>query len=283
MAASKVISAFIVCSGLGHVHRGFESFSLELRDALRGESTVRVRLYGGSRPTGGSDLHVVPCLRRDWKLTRFVAAATRRGQYQIEQLTFAIGLVPEIRRHRPDVVYFSDLLVGRTLARLRHRGLISTRLLFCNGGPDVPPFTGFDLVQQVSPTFLEAALKMGEPAERQRLLPYGVRPPLRGRFDVDAKKKSRMRLGLANNRPIVLSVAALNNSHKRARYLIDEVAGLQGQVTLLLVGNRDTETPAIERFARERLGDDCLLRTVPLSEVRFYYQAADVFVLASLR
>ncbi|MBA2517166.1 MAG: glycosyltransferase, partial [Solirubrobacterales bacterium] len=92
-------------------------------------------------------------------------------------------------------------------------------------------------------------------------------------------------LGLPVDRPIVLSVGALDRSHKRQDYVITEHARLPPpRPHLVLLGHESAESPAIRALARERLpSEDITLKSVPAGEVADYYAAADVFVLASTR
>jgi glycosyltransferase involved in cell wall biosynthesis len=94
----------------------------------------------------------------------------------------------------------------------------------------------------------------------------------------------RRRLGLPVDRPVVLSLAALNRSHKRLDYLIDEVAQMPApRPFLVLAGQAEPETPPIRAQAARMLGPDGYsIRTVPQAEVQALLAAADVFVLPSL-
>jgi glycosyltransferase involved in cell wall biosynthesis len=79
-------------------------------------------------------------------------------------------------------------------------------------------------------------------------------------------------------------VAALNSHHKRIDYLAAEVSALQEpRPHLVLLGEREPETPAVLANVRERLRPgEYTVASVPAAQVRDWYRAADVFVLASL-
>jgi glycosyltransferase involved in cell wall biosynthesis len=68
-------------------------------------------------------------------------------------------------------------------------------------------------------------------------------------------------------------------------YTIDEVAALpEPRPLLVLLGNIDEASPPVLRRGQERLGaENFVARSVNYEEVPPYYQAADVFALASLR
>ena len=81
-----------------------------------------------------------------------------------------------------------------------------------------------------------------------------------------------------------MSVGAVNKWHKRMDYVVREVAALpEPRPYLVLLGQQDEETPDVRALAEDLLGtDNYQIRTVPYRDVAKYYQAADVFVLASL-
>lgn len=263
------VRAFIACPGLGHVRRGYEAFATELHEALEPDPRLDVRLFSGADAPGTTR---VPCLRRAGPAARpFARLAGGRGRYVAEQLSFAAGLVPYLRRHRPQVVLTSDWHLARALLRLRRR--LGFRVVFSNGGP-VPPALqhGFDHVHQVAPPHLEAALRHGIPAERQTLIPYGLALP--GAVAPPAE------------RPVLLSVGALEDDHKRMGYVVAEVARLPPgeRPHLMLLGQRTGQTPAIERLAAERLGRGAYtVATAPPAEVGRAYDEASAVVLASLQ
>jgi 1,2-diacylglycerol 3-alpha-glucosyltransferase len=274
----------LVCPGLDHAMRGFESFARECFEALRGESAFELELIKGSGAPGPGE-RAVPTPRRDGPLASALARASGQPSFLFEQLAFAISLQPVLLARRPDVVYFSEWHTGRALAQLRSATGRHYKLVLCNGTMAVEGFGHLDHVQELTPAALDVVLERGADPARHAVLPLG--------FDIDAsyapaspdeRLALRRRLGLPPDRPILLSVAALNNHHKRLRYLIEEVAALpEPRPFLVLAGQAEDETPGIRSLAQERLGpENHTIRTVPRSEVDDLYRASDVFVLASL-
>jgi 1,2-diacylglycerol 3-alpha-glucosyltransferase len=274
----------LVCPGLDHAMRGFESFARECFEALRSETAFELDLIKGSGAPGPGE-RALPTLRRDRPLAAALARASGRPPFLFEHLAFAISLQPVLLARRPDVVYFSEWHMGRALALLRSVTRRRHRLVLCNGTMAVEGFEHLDHVQELTPAALEVVLERGADPKRHAVLPLGFEidrsfTPL----SPDERPGLRRRLGLPPDRPVVLSVAALNNHHKRLRYLIEEVAALpEPRPFLVLAGQPEEETPAIRSLAQERLGrDNHTIRTVPRSEVADLYRASDLFVLASL-
>lgn len=275
----------LICSGLGNVRRGYEAFAQGLFEALRGESSLDVWLFKGGGSRSPQEIPL-PHLPRAGFPARLTGELTRRGAYVVEQATLTASLLPHLRRIRPEVIYYCDPTVGRLLWHWRRLTGARFRLILHNGGPHPPPFEWADLVHQLTPTAMTVALAAGYPAERQALLPCGFafgevpRPPSMGeRFT------RRRQLGLPSNRPLVLSVGALNRGHKRMDYLISEIAAL-GELRpfLVMLGEEEDETPAVRARAELLLGPGGFaMRTVPHERMGDYYRTADVFALASLQ
>ncbi|MFA6289073.1 MAG: glycosyltransferase family 4 protein [Opitutaceae bacterium] len=278
------IKVWIVCSGLGHIQRGYESFTRECFDALKTEPSLKLRLFKG----GGSDASQETRL---WNLPRHgywggkLGRWSGRGAYFVEQVTFFLSLLPWLIFKGPDVIYFSDGNLGNLLWQWRRISRQRYKLLFSNGGPISPPFPRWDLVQQVVPSNYEAALAVGVSADRMALLPYGFKSASEwSPLTTSARAELRMALELPPERSIVLSVGALDAFHKRMDYVIREVEALSAsRPFLLLLGQWEAESPAISALATELLGfDNFKLLTVPAEKMPSYYAVADIFVLASL-
>jgi 1,2-diacylglycerol 3-alpha-glucosyltransferase len=278
----------IVCPGLDHVGRGFETLARDLFHALRSEGNTEPLLVKGSGRAGDGEL-VARTLRRDGAVARGVGRLLRRGPYgayDVEQARFAAGLVRVLARHRPDVAFLSDLLTSRALAWWRRRMRDPFGLVVSNGGPWAPEFLRHaDVVQELTPPALEGALAAGGAPERHTMLPLGVAMSSRPELPSEADRSSlRSALGLPPERQIVLSVGALTFRDKRLDYLIEELAAVPPpRPFLVLLGAVEDETPAVRDLAGRLLGaSNHLVRTVPSREVADYYRAADVFALASL-
>lgn len=283
-AMPQKTKVFLLCAGLGRINRGYESFTRECFDALVGKPELDLTLFKGGGQSEGRQVKL-RCLPRSTRLAAWLGGKLKKDAYWVEQLTFTLSLLPHIRRSRPDVIYYSDSTVGYLLWYWRRLTRRRFALLLSNGGPLFPPFRRCDLVQQLAPNHLEAALKAGQPAETQELLPYGIQmEPDRTPLPPGESAALRASLGLPQDRAIVLSVGAVNKWHKRMDYVVREVAALpEPKPYLVLLGQQDEETPEVRTLAEALLGaDNYQIRTVAYQEVARYYQAAGIFVLASL-
>lgn len=265
----------IACCGLEHTRRGYESFARELFGALSGQ--VYVKLCKGSGKRRRNEV-VIPCLRRDF-LARFVGSQTA---FRWEQITFAFALFPYLILKRIDLVHYSDGTVGNVLARLLRLTGSRVKLLLSNGGPYSAEHFGPEIfVHQVCAECEQDALAFGIAEQRMHLVPYGINP---GDFRLgEGKELARAECGLPNDKFVILSVAALNRSHKRLDYLIREVAALRDpSVFLCMAGQPTPEASELKELAAELLPGQHLIVSVPRARVPALLAAADLFVLASL-
>ncbi|WP_313885055.1 glycosyltransferase family 4 protein [Scytonema hofmannii] len=286
---NKITKIFIVCSGLGHVKRGYESFTQECFDALSQEPTLDITLFKGGGDSSEKEI-VLWNLRRDDKFAIFLGDITeilfRRGEgYFIEQITFFLSLVPHIQTKKPDVIFFSDENLGNLLWYWRRLSKQNYKLLFSNGGPILPPFPRWDHVQQLAPIHLQNALEAGQPSEKQTLVPYGIQMSSQLQILTPNEREAlRHKLKLPEKRPLIVSVGVISKNHKRMDYVIREIASLpEPRPYLLLLGQQNSDSPEIINLGNQLLGaENFQVRTVPQKEMANYYKIADAFVLASL-
>lgn len=276
------MNVFIVCTGLGHINRGYESFARECYDALKNTTDFKLYLIKGGGKSTGNEI-VLPNLPRRNKATQLFAKLLPFDAYSLEQVTFCLSLLPLIFSKEPGIIYYSDFLLGTYLWHLRKLLKLKYKLLFSNGAPNGPPFKTEDHVQQLLPVYLEQAIKEGAPAKMQTLLPYGFNIDVEERIINLAKKEQvRKQLNLPLDQKIILSVGAINKHHKRMDYLINEIAKLGKDYFLVILGQFEVETDDLIKLASSKLPGRHLIANVAQEKVKDYYIAADYFVLASL-
>ncbi|HEX8054569.1 MAG TPA: glycosyltransferase [Thermoleophilaceae bacterium] len=285
MPNTRPLRVLLICSGLDHAHRGFESFARECFDALRDDPALDMKLVKGSGAAGDRE-RSVPTLTRDSAPVRALARLSGRQAFRFEHVAFAFSVMPVLLRERPDVVFLSEWHTGKVLAPLRDAAGRSFALVLSNGTMALEGFGHLDRVQELSPAALEEILARGADPERHVMLPLGfwIDPQVEPVTD-DDRRAARERLGLPLDRRILLSSAALNRHHKRLDYLIEEVASLPeaDRPYVLMAGQVEEETEGLRALARERLGPDGHdMRTVPQRQVPELLRSADEFVLASL-
>lgn len=252
---------------------------------MKGADGLDIKLFKGAGAEKDCEYRLCN-LSRNSQLADFLGKLIKRNGYVVEQLSSFLPLVGKIIQDRPDVIFYSEANLGYQLYHWRNLIGVPYKLVFSNGGPCFPPFSRTDHVQQVAPFYRDLALKSGEAPEKHSLVPYGINlPPGNPVYDTAIKTKIRQKLQLPLNRPIVLSVGWISSQHKRMDYVVSEVAALpQPRPYLVMLGHMDENSIPIVQLAEQKLGKaNFTALSVPYEQVQEYYQAADVFVLGSLK
>ncbi len=181
----------------------------ECFDELSGAPELNITLFRGGGLNARKQI-VLWNLPRTHFLAAWLGEKSGKGAYVIEQLTFLVSLLPYLMRQKPEVVYFSDISLGKMLWHWRRVSRQKFVLLFRNGSPMQPPYPLWDWTQQLAVVHLEAALAAGQPPDSQGLLPPGIRmkpeievlsrqsrPHCAGRSDCRKTLRLFSRLGLS--------------------------------------------------------------------------------------
>lgn len=278
------IRVIFSCSSVGITHRGIESFFSEsFANLIPGDGIEGLLLKGGG--DAGENEVVIRCIPKTSRMASALAKITGRSSYAVEQWTSFPGIAGRIRKFRPHVVFTSDANLVFLLNRFRRQIGVPFKILFSNGGPCHPPFDRFDFVHQVAPHYLEEAINAGEAPSKHFLVPYGIQMSDMPVVSSVEKNRLRAKLRLPADRHIILSVGWISRVHKRMDYLIEEVARLPSPRPFLqLLGAMDDQSQGLVDLANKLLGPDNFgVASVPYDEVKHYYRAADLFVLASLK
>src|SRR5438270_4229408 len=172
----RPLKVFFSCSGVGIIDRGIEKFFREAFDGLRGTDGLDITLYKGAGEESPNE-RVLWNVPRTGHVARFLGACIRRNSYVAEQLSTFPSMVRAIRRHKPDIIFYSDSNLGFQLFRWRKQIGVPFRLLFSNGGPVNPPFSRTDYEHQATPYYYEQAIAADVAPNRQSMVPYGISVP----------------------------------------------------------------------------------------------------------
>jgi 1,2-diacylglycerol 3-alpha-glucosyltransferase len=285
----------IASSGLGHVARGIEAWADDLAAALAARGQAVTLFKGGGQARRPYE-RVLRCWQREAApTTRLMRVLPRRlswrlglgSHYGVEQTTFGWALVRQLRRLRADILHVQDPVVALIVQRARRLGLIGTRAILAHGTEEPLAFQRkIKFLQHLAPWHLSQAESAGIRRPQWVAIPNGIDTE---RFRPGADARVRESLALPANARVVLSVAAIKRHHKRIDYLISEFARLRHDrpdvpAYLVIAGGWEEDTDALVA-AGQRLLDDRVrfLVRYPRSEMPKLYQAADLFVLTSLK
>lgn len=285
----------VASSGLGHVARGIESWAADLAAALdrRGES---VRLYKGG---GQADLpheQVIACWQRESPaVARLLRWLPRRGtwrlglhsSYGIEQTTFALALLPRLRRDRIDVLHVQDPQVALIVQGAYRLGLVRTRVILAHGTEEALRFQRrITYLQHLAPWHLESAQAAGVWKPSWTAIPNFIDAD---QFHPGRSDCLRSELGIGPDELVILTVAAIKRQHKRIDFLLAEFAQLLELMTdrpvrLVVAGGKEADTDDLVRQGRDLLGDQVrFLVRFPRGRMPDLYRMANIFVLGSLK
>ena len=148
----------IASSGLGHVARGVEAWAATTAAALaeKGVDVVLFAAGAAERPTPHQSEHdagqalnssqptrvVIPCLKRGSVAARAIAGCCSQlggwryglgSRYQVEQTTFARGLVRELRDGNFDIVHLQDPWLAWLLQKAGSQGKHAAEVILAHG------------------------------------------------------------------------------------------------------------------------------------------------------
>jgi glycosyltransferase involved in cell wall biosynthesis len=277
----------IACSGLGHVHRGIESWAFDMAQGLTLHG-IDVTLFGG-RTEG--PVQGLPTLRRGEPVGRMFGRLARHiggwriglgSAYDLEQATFAVSLLRHIRRDF-DIVHVQDPRLAWLLEAANRNGLSRAKVIYANGTNEPVSFArGFSYLQILTPQLARAYQPPVFPAGRLFVIPNFVDTAV---FAPGDRNAARADLDLPQDAAIILCCAAIRRFHKRIDVLVREFAGsdlADENAILVVAGAREADTDAIVAEAHALLGERVrFLIDVPRRRMPRLYQAADSFILAS--
>ena len=279
----------IACSGLGHVRRGIEAWAADTGAALR-RAGADVTLYGAA---GDPPLRSVACLRRGSAAARgLVGVFSRLGgwrygmgsAYELEQTSFALALLPRIRRGC-DIVHVQDPTMAAVLESAWRRGLSGARVILANGTDERPEVLArFSHLQLLTPDAAQAWAAQRPAGQAVFSVPNFVDTD---RFVPGDRAAARAGLGLPPEATILLCCAAIKRHHKRIDALLRAVAALPDEpgreIVLVVAGGAEAETAEMQALGASLLGPRVrFLVDFPRAGMAELYRAADLFVLASL-
>lgn len=279
----KLPVVFLPCSGLGHITRGYESFTLQCFEHLKGSKAFELMLIKSFGPTSKNVLSI-GCIRRDSQFADIFFKLFKLKQYPLEQISFCLNMLPAIVKYKPSLIYYNDTALGKALWYIRKLFKFKYKLLLCNGAPKSAPYEVEDHIQQLLDLYVVKALEKGTSKDKQTMLHLGFNIPSKPTFlNIQEKTELKLKLGLPENRKIIISVGAVNEQHKRMDYVVKEFSYLdKNEYFLIILGNIGNESKTILDMASSILpSDSYMIKQAKSSEVADYLSIADYFTLAS--
>lgn len=281
--AKRLPVVFLPCPGVGHINRGYESFTIQCFENLKDATEFKLILFKSAGPTASNSINL-PNIKRTSRFAKFLFKYVKFNAYWTEQITFFISLFPYVIKYKPDVIFYSDMGLGTLFYKTRKIFKFKYKILFSNGAPKPPPYNVEDHIQQILNSHVERAVKAGVPRSMQTVLHYGLDFNDQPSFPSEIQKKEiRKKLNLPEDKKIVISVGLVSSYHKRMDYVVREFSRLDmDKYFLVILGNIDNSSTEILDLAKSLLPNgNYLIKQVPSVEVNDYLLSADYFILAS--
>lgn len=270
----------LLCSGLGHIHRGHEVFARDLFTLLKDD--LDITLFKGGGPAADREV-VAENLPRLSPLVahvhvaaspKWAEAVREQERIRIEGETFAYAALKPLLEGAYDVVHCLEQEVCNIVFDNRHLFRKPPKVVFSNGGAiPAAKLPRCDFVQEHT-----AYNQQRSDRRRAFMIPHGVDLQ---RFRPGLPTDFRARHGIPQDAFLALSVGTICYWHKRMDHVIRELAPLQ-DVYLAIVGQDGPDTPAIQALGQQLMGERVVFDTLPHDQLPQAYAAADAFVLGSL-
>jgi glycosyltransferase involved in cell wall biosynthesis len=193
---------------------------------------------------------------------------------RIEHETFAYAALKPLLEGDYDIVHCLEKEVCNVVFDNRHLARRTPKVLFSNGGAiPAPRLPRCDFVQEHTEHNLRYSA-----THKAFVIPHGVDVE---RFRPGLPTTFRAEHGIPDDAFVVISVGTICHHHKRMDYVIREVAAIPSAY-LVIVGQENSESPAIKELGRQLMGGRVVFATMPHDELPKAYAAADVFALGSL-
>jgi glycosyltransferase involved in cell wall biosynthesis len=266
--------------GLHRVDRGAEiAFESIAQEIARG-GTHAVELIGSGVPKPGCAYHFqhVPAIPRE-HFERWPTVPFLRSEFAYEDLTFATALITRRWRSKADITVTCNYPYTNWALRIARLGRHRPAHVFVTQNGDWPAydrhsenrFFNCDGLICTNPIYWER----NQERWFSTLIPNGIDPT---RFHPGAG--DRVRLGLPEDRPIMLMVSALDEG-KRIVQGLRAISKIDA-VFCVLAGDGPSRND-IDRIAEELLPGRFLRRKFPRDMMPILYRSANAFLHTAIR
>jgi len=272
---------FLVCTGLGRVQRGFESYTHDLAQKIHGSecTDIKVLVFSGGRlkDTRYNNVAIPNVSRNSVWLRRLKISSD--NAFGLEQASFFIFFLPYLFWKKPKAIYLGEYSLYCYLFKARRFFKLNFSLILYTGGQTIPGLfdPNLDFVHHITDIYYKGLIEKGYPRERQFIIPHFLNTD----FHVDENVVRLLKVK-ASGKKIIISVGSIDKTVKRM-HLIPTVLGDQaGSIFPILLGEWTNESEEVRQLMVERFGaDGFIIDIVTRNELGSYYTAADVFLLCS--
>jgi glycosyltransferase involved in cell wall biosynthesis len=275
----------LLCSGLGNIQRGHETFVRDIFDLLKKD--VDITLFKGGGPKKSKEV-IIQNIPRESELLKGLRknlicseqwkdSIDDEKRTELEMETFAYNVLPHLIKGKYDVIHCPDSHILDLIYEKRDLFENIPKFIYANGGAIKPnKYPQFDFIQHHSLFSYSIA---GKYKKKSIIIPYSVDlKQFKPKDDTSIRKK----FNIPKDAFLILSVGTICDNHKRMSHLIKEVAKVKEDIHLLILGQTSNETKRIKELGNKLLKDKIHYGSLSRKELPKAYQTADLFVLCSL-
>ncbi|MEI6523514.1 MAG: glycosyltransferase [Bacteroidota bacterium] len=270
---------FLICTGLGIVQRGFETYMSDLSDKLQTTNALfTTKLYtGGNYYSSFNNSKKLFCISRT---NRFcIQLIGKNNTAELELISFFFSLLVEILFKKPNAIYLGEYKLYCYLFKIRKLLNLDYSLVLYTGGQVSPGLYNIkkDFVHHITDVYYNDLVKKGYPKARQFVLPHFVtinyKPTSIDKCIYEAKSIGKK---------IIISVGVIDESIKRMGFFVKILSHQPNIYFPVLLGESSNETPGIITALDSSFGKgNYFVDRVNRSTLYSYLNESDVFVLLS--
>ncbi len=270
---------FLVCTGLGIVQRGFETYIADLAEKLEeNKLNFKTILFsGGSHASKSIISKQLFCISRNNRFWRKIIGVSATSE--LELYSFFFSLLLKVILQKPTAIYLGEYKLYCYLFKVRKFLRLDFSLVLYTGGQVSPGLYNIqkDFVHHVTDIYYYDLINEGYPSERQFVIPHFVN----SENLINPQIEGTIRR-IANGKKVIISVGLIDQSIKRMGALVDILSKASEQYFPVLLGESSNETPLIIDKLEKKFGkNNYVLQKVSKSDLPTYLNDADVFVLLS--
>jgi len=270
---------FLICTGLGIVQRGFETYISDLVEKLSSEnhSFVTKLLTGGRYKSDNVKSIQLWCIPRNnnWLNKIFGVKATA----ELEQVSFFFSLIIHLIFNKPSAIYLGEYKLYCYLFKFRNLFKLNYSLILYTGGQVSPGLfdSNRDFVHHVTDIYYDDLIKIGYPPSHQFILPHFV--SLASKVHVQNSILKQLNI---DKKKIIISIGIVDKTIKRMNLFVEVLANDPSRYFPVILGESTEDTDEIEQMLIENFGKrNYFLGKVERSEIYQYLIESDLFMLLS--
>lgn len=269
---------FLVCTGLGIVQRGFETYIADLGEKLLIENaSFSTKVYSGgvyhSTKLNSTKLFCIP-RNSVWCNKLFGASATS----EIEQISFFFSFIWRVLMNRPSAIYLGEYKLYCYLYKFRKLFQLKFSLMLYTGGQVSPGLfdTQKDYVHHVTDIYYNDLINIGYPPNRQFILPHFISNY------TDTSSNEKLKGYNIQGKKVIISVGLIDKSIKKMDRFVKVLMNNPTQYFPIILGESTNDTPEIENMLLQYFGKkNYFIGKVARVEIPQYLKQSDLFMLLS--